>query len=1351
MAQVGPIGRRLGALLLALAIASCGQGPGDPAIAAPPGPLVARRARSLTVLPGFSERVIFTGLVAPTAMRFSSDGRVFVAEKSGLVKVFPSLTDPEAIVVADLTAEVYDYWDRGLLDIVLDPDFPTRPFLYALYTMDGRVGDSVAAGTVPRFHDACPTQNGTGGCVVAARLVRLTIAGDLAAVNRSEVVLVENWGQEFPSHSIGSLAFGPDGLLYASAGEAASFDQVDYGNLGGNPLHDPPDPVSFAETAPTAMGGALRAQVIRPPAASPPFPTWFNGKVIRIDPRAAEPLVDPSSVPFPAPVIASGLRNPFRMTFRADTRELWIADVGWNAWEEIDRVADVASPGITNFGWPCYEGRDPQGAYQAAGLDLCSTLYASPAAHTRPVFAYYHYDSVVPGDACPIGGSAITGLAFRGQGAYPSDLDGALFFADFARGCIWVMPEGEIGQPDVDRRQPFVVTAGYPVQLVTGPEQDLYYVDFLGTIRRIEFTTGNHPPRAVATAAPALGPLPLVVSFDGSASQDPDPDEVISWAWDLDGDGAFDDGDAPTASFTYRTAGTVTARLRVSDARGASATVEVVVRPGQTAPVPVIDTPGAIAWKTGDEIAFTGHATDAEDGTLPASSLRWSAIVHHCPSDCHEHVLQTFPGVPGGKLVAPSHDYPVHLELRLTATDAGGVSATTSLILQPQTVELTVDSSPPALSLALGGNTGLAPLSATLVVGSSISVSAPSQVAGVEGNRFVGWSDGGAQSHSVIAGPAAARYLALFEPLALTEIKTQAARIVARVTAPRGSGSRNLETIRDGVRPPAGSGDSGQQYDTWDGPNDPAPEDWIGYELGRPFTLARLVMQEGLHFPDGGWWESLAVQVHRGGLWVPVSGLRSTPSYAGNNGVSYETFTLDFEPVVGDGIRLAGRPGGSSSFISLAELDVWAAPPPAGHDHAPLASAGADVVADAGTLVALDGSASSDLDGDSLGYSWSQTGGPPITLTGAATVAPTFIAPLVGTPSDLIFAVTVSDGLSTSEPDAVVVTVVPPPGRNVSAAGRIIARVPEPGGSGSRTLETIRDGDKPPPGTIDSLRQFDTFIGDGSATQDWIGYELPQIHTFSRLVFQEGMHFFDGGWFDGLEVQVRRDGVWTAVPNLRVRPAYPGNNGIGYETFQLHFEQQSGDAIRIFGQPGGPARFISVGELEAYGTPLAGDPPVGPDLTAAGAIIARVTAPTGSGSRNIEIIRDGDLPALAGAANQRQYDTYTGTTPAARDWIGYQFGSSQTFARVVFQEGMQFADGGWFDGLTVQVFRGFFWRTVSGLTITPAYAGADGIHFNTYRLDFAPTAGTAIRVIGTPGGSSGFISVGELRVFAPAP
>ena len=65
--------------------------------------------------PGFSDSVVFSGLTEPTAVRFSPDGRVFVAEKSGLIKVFDSLKDTTPTVFADLRTEVHNFWDRGLL------------------------------------------------------------------------------------------------------------------------------------------------------------------------------------------------------------------------------------------------------------------------------------------------------------------------------------------------------------------------------------------------------------------------------------------------------------------------------------------------------------------------------------------------------------------------------------------------------------------------------------------------------------------------------------------------------------------------------------------------------------------------------------------------------------------------------------------------------------------------------------------------------------------------------------------------------------------------------------------------------------------------------------------------------------------------------------------------------------------------------------------------------------------------------------------------------------------------------------------------------------------------------------
>ena len=125
------------------------------------------------------------------------------AEKSGLIKVFQSLTDTHPVVFADLRTQVDDYWDRGLLGLALDPQFPTRPYVYALYTYDAPLG-----GTPPKWNDACPDPPGptTDGCVVSGRLIRLTASGNVST--GTPLVLISDWCQQFPSHSVGDLAFG---------------------------------------------------------------------------------------------------------------------------------------------------------------------------------------------------------------------------------------------------------------------------------------------------------------------------------------------------------------------------------------------------------------------------------------------------------------------------------------------------------------------------------------------------------------------------------------------------------------------------------------------------------------------------------------------------------------------------------------------------------------------------------------------------------------------------------------------------------------------------------------------------------------------------------------------------------------------------------------------------------------------------------------------------------------------------------------------------------------------------------------------------------------------------------------
>jgi glucose/arabinose dehydrogenase len=111
-----------------------------------------------TALPAeFTETTVLTGLEFPTALRFAPGGQLFVAEKSGLIKVFDSVTDPEPAIAADLRTDVYNHYERGLLGIALDPDFSANRYLYALYTRNAKIG-----GTAPFWpeldetNDDCP-------------------------------------------------------------------------------------------------------------------------------------------------------------------------------------------------------------------------------------------------------------------------------------------------------------------------------------------------------------------------------------------------------------------------------------------------------------------------------------------------------------------------------------------------------------------------------------------------------------------------------------------------------------------------------------------------------------------------------------------------------------------------------------------------------------------------------------------------------------------------------------------------------------------------------------------------------------------------------------------------------------------------------------------------------------------------------------------------------------------------------------------------------------------------------------------------------------------------------------------
>ncbi|HEY5144019.1 MAG TPA: PQQ-dependent sugar dehydrogenase, partial [Solirubrobacteraceae bacterium] len=341
-------------------------------------------ASAAPILPtGFASSTLFSGLDLPTAVRFAPapDTRVFVAEKRGTIQEFDSPADTTPTQVIDLRAEVFNQWDRGLLGLAVDPQFPAQPYLYALYTRDALPGGTAPHwGTAGADWDDCPQDvDAANQCVVTGRIVKIRVnpATNVADPATPPKVLLDGWCQQFTSHSVGDLRFGPDGALYASGGDGASYDIVDYGQTG-SPCGDPSN-----------EGGSLRSQDL----LTTGDPTGLDGAVVRIDPDtgAAWPANPATTGPDANAdrIVASGLRNPFRFTLRPGTDELWIGDVGWTTWEEVDRAASPDTR-VENFGWPCYEGgrvgttersiRQP--GFEAAGLGICQGLYAAPGAVT---------------------------------------------------------------------------------------------------------------------------------------------------------------------------------------------------------------------------------------------------------------------------------------------------------------------------------------------------------------------------------------------------------------------------------------------------------------------------------------------------------------------------------------------------------------------------------------------------------------------------------------------------------------------------------------------------------------------------------------------------------------------------------------------------------------------------------------------------------------------------------------------------------------------------------------------------------------------------------------------------------
>jgi glucose/arabinose dehydrogenase len=717
-----------------------------------------------------------TGLQSPVALDFAPDGSMYVGDHNGTVMFLESVDDTTPTLTADLSRYVMDRGDWGLLGLKLDPEFPAQPYVYVSYTFNAPKGGEPPPGPGnPNEGDGCRGTDPNLGCLSSGRIVRIQVnpATGVAVggpVDPPQDVLVESWCVQFTSHSMGDIEFDSSGALLAGGGDGAEWGVADHGQFA-NACGDP-DP----ENGPVE-GGSLRSQDLRTPE-TPTDPTDYSGSIVRVDRATGDPLPDnplfESEDVGARRILAYGMRNPFRFELRPGTDELYVGDVGWYTWEELDRASSPPAPGQPpiNFGWPCYEGLAPEPDWhqlaQQGLAPLCQSLYDEAGAGvTAPIFTYVHSETqgLFPGDGCPSSpGSSMSGLAFYEPPAtasareFPASYDGALFIADASRGCIWTMSPDPQGVPDPTSVTNFATpSAGasnpfVPVDITEGPEGALYVPNFAdNSITRIRYFAEGEPPVAELSADRTFGataPTPLSVSFDASASSDPEGGPLL-YEWDLNGDGIFGDAaDDAAAEWQYHGQQNVNVSLRVTDTDGNSDETHLTIYPGDLGPpVPEVSV-GPEDWAIGETIHFSAGAVDPDAGEVPA--FDWNVTIKHCPFACHTHPFALYPDTDEGSFSAPPHEYPSHLDFALTARDERGLSTVVSRDLYPRTAALTMESQPPGIDLAFDALEQPAPFEGMLIAGGNANVSAPqsAEVGGVA-YEFESWSDGGERSHTV--------------------------------------------------------------------------------------------------------------------------------------------------------------------------------------------------------------------------------------------------------------------------------------------------------------------------------------------------------------------------------------------------------------------------------------------------------------------------------------------------------------------------------------------------------------------------------------------------------------------------
>jgi len=592
---------------------------------------------------GFSDELVIDGWSQAVGVAFDENGRMYVWEKGGKVwTVENGVKAAEPLI--DISDEVGNWRDFGLVGFALDPNFLNNGHLYLWYVVDRH--HLLNFGTSNYNANASSEKEAT-----IARLTRYTAnpAGNFNTINyNSRKILIGETKASGPpilheSHGAGQIVFGTDGTLLVSIGDGASFT---------NPIDEGSHPATYFQQAlndgiitPEQNIGAYRCQSLNN----------LSGKILRIDPATgngipSNPYYQSNNPRSPQSRTWSiGIRNPYRITLKPESGShnaqdgqpgtFFFGDVGWSTWEDLN-VVDA--PG-QNFGWPIYEGISQQVGYNNPNYAV------SDAEHARPKIDWRHgadqARSFVNNQMQSIGNGAVEGQQFRGNSStggvwytgddFPEAYQNTYFHADYSAG--WIRNFGFDENNDPTFVKDFKLNAGAVVFLNTSPvDNGLFYVRYPNQIRRISFTgNANKKPVALIETDKSYGPSPLTVKFDATQSFDPEF-SPLSFRWDF-GDNATSTIANPTVVFEAPTTAPTTypIKLAVTDAQGAITEKTIPISLNNTPPIIVstsIDNRNSFSANNGASLNLSAIVTDSEhNGQL---KYEWQTALFH---DGHSH------------------------------------------------------------------------------------------------------------------------------------------------------------------------------------------------------------------------------------------------------------------------------------------------------------------------------------------------------------------------------------------------------------------------------------------------------------------------------------------------------------------------------------------------------------------------------------------------------------------------------------------------------------------------------------------------------------------------------------------